>query len=478
MSESFDHSSRELFSSCEEHVSSSKRSLYLILSGFGVSFSEKVILASIDLSLKPLGILNLVGPGGSGKSTLLRTLTGVNDAQPAMRTWGRVRLADRELTFGGTPSRAPVKRAEEVGSFKGSCIGLVIQDARFLTATVFENLASRLSNRSDLSRLEQKVLLENMLAQEGLAELIPMMSHDAVSLSLGLQRRLALVQAAMLRPAILCVDECTASLTEREAQETLKVVGRLAQRCAVIFATHNQAHALQLGGETALLAGGRIQEQVETKEFFSNPQSEAARSFVRFGSCMVPSPTAIEENLAESVPVPPPLPTSALEATASRFLGPRGFYWLIPGKLGGVPRPGIVQTTEQDLEALKRLGVTVLITLEETLTVSQEVCVEYLIKLRHFPIADMCAPSFDQAKRFCVALVDDFKRNDVVAIHCRAGLGRTGTMLACILIWQGSTAMNAIDRVRYTNQKFIQSKKQVDFLASFSHWLTDVRSGS
>ncbi|MCA9609854.1 MAG: hypothetical protein KC619_29855, partial [Myxococcales bacterium] len=96
----------------------------LRLRGFGVAFEQTVVLASIDLDVPSRGIVNLVASAGEGKSTLLRTLAGLNDAQPALRTWG-------EAIYLGEP----------LGAQRPA---LVQQHARLLTATVRENLVSAL----------------------------------------------------------------------------------------------------------------------------------------------------------------------------------------------------------------------------------------------------------------------------------------------------------------------------------------------
>jgi atypical dual specificity phosphatase len=56
---------------------------------------------------------------------------------------------------------------------------------------------------------------------------------------------------------------------------------------------------------------------------------------------------------------------------------------------------------------------------------------------------------------------------DVVAFHCRAGLGRTGTMLAAQLVWAGHPPRAAIDTVRSINPRCIQSDAQIQFLRQF-----------
>ncbi len=438
----------------------------LTLQGFGVAFGRRVILACINLSVPKRGSTNLVGPAGTGKSTLIRTLAGLNDAQPAMRTWGVV-----EVDGAVVPSkyrRKADRRGAPAGVENRRRIGLVLQDARFLTATVRENLASGLNNRSSLTRAEQEERLEATLASNQLSELIDHLDEDAISLPPGLQRRLAIIRAALSCPAVLCADECSAGLSSEEAIEVVSLLALQARERAVVFVTHNQAHARALGGRTVLLAGGRIQEETDTEDFFLSPVGAAAQSFVRTGNCSVPGPNAKKEDLADWVEPPPTLPASARAVAASRYVGPNGFFWLRPGQLGGLPRPGIVATLDDDLAGLKRLGVTVLITLEEEQTVAPRACSDVAIHCRFFPIVDMMAPSSLDAATLCKEIDAFLEGGEVVALHCRAGLGRTGTMLACHLIWRGVVALEAFETVRRINPLFIQSDEQIDFLSRFA----------
>jgi protein tyrosine phosphatase len=55
-----------------------------------------------------------------------------------------------------------------------------------------------------------------------------------------------------------------------------------------------------------------------------------------------------------------------------------------------------------------------------------------------------------------------------VAVHCEAGLGRTGTMLAAYLIAKGDSAESAIQKVRDTEKSAIETRSQIQFLEQFA----------
>ena len=54
-----------------------------------------------------------------------------------------------------------------------------------------------------------------------------------------------------------------------------------------------------------------------------------------------------------------------------------------------------------------------------------------------------------------------------VAVHCEAGLGRTGTMLAAYLISQGESAGAAIGRVRVVEPAAVETSQQMQFLKQY-----------
>lgn len=434
----------------------------LSLVGFGVAFGERTVLSDLRLDLPRFGMTTLVGPGGSGKSTLLRTLAGLNDANPALAIHGSARFAGAALEI---PRRQP-SFSPQPG------IGMVLQHARFFLDTVRENLVSALPNRSALDVAAQNSRIAAVLEENGAGALLARLEDDATALTKAQQRQLAILRVLITEPLVVFADEPTAGLADDDGRDIVRMLRDQAGRRSILFVTHHQGFAIEADGTTVLLAGGRIQEIAPSRVFFSAPQTESGVSFVRTGGCSVPSPSAKAEDL-ESAPQHAPAPSLAPRVPRSGYGGPRGFFWVLPDQLGGLPRPGLIAVLERDLEGLQRLAVTTLVTLEETETVDRAALDRHGIASIHFPIPDMDAPAPDAALQLCRSVAARLAEGGVVAMHCRAGLGRTGTMLAAQLVFDGATARGAIEQVRHLNPQSIQSAAQTQFLASFEAFLRE-----
>lgn len=424
----------------------------LRLRGFGVAFGERVVLGTLDLDIAERQTLVLLGPSGSGKSTLLRTLAGFNDANPALRSWGRAEYRG-----------APLSDAERPA--------LVSQSARLLLASVLANIVQDLPERASLTLLQQRELALRLLEEAGLHELTAQLDAPVAELPLALQRHLALLRLAAAGPRLLCLDEPTSGLSDAEAERLLGHIRLESARRAMLVVLHNQAQARALDGTVALLAGGVIQEMAPGEKFFDSPATGAGRAFVSTGSCAVPSPGADPATLDPEAGPPAPLPPEAQSYVSDAF-GPRGFLWLKKGRLAGTPRPGIVHDLDYDLKALVRVGVTTLVSLTCTPPDSAAYAAAGIAN-RWFPVPDMDAPPLEQAMEICRQVEQLLTGGEVVAFHCRAGLGRTGALLAAYLIWEGQPALAALEAVRRIEPRWVQSERQLRFLEEFAFALAN-----
>lgn len=90
-------------------------------------------------------------------------------------------------------------------------------------------------------------------------------------------------------PAVLCIDEITARLSDDDTKLVLHRLSIMANSRSLLIVSHNQAHMERYSDTVMLLAGGILREITPTEEFFKKPRSEAGRQFVGTGSVAIPS---------------------------------------------------------------------------------------------------------------------------------------------------------------------------------------------
>jgi atypical dual specificity phosphatase len=145
------------------------------------------------------------------------------------------------------------------------------------------------------------------------------------------------------------------------------------------------------------------------------------------------------------------------------------FRWILPGRLAGSARPGLWTPMERDMALVKSLGIRLVVTLTETpLTPLPEA---FGLRGLHVPVPDMGIPTSHAALELCREVVASIDRGEPVLLHCKAGLGRTGTLLACCLVAQGKSAGQAIAAVRSVSPFYIQSEIQERFIEELAERL-------
>lgn len=229
------------------------------------AFGDHVIIDDLSLAVNKGEVVVIIGPSGCGKSTLLRCVNALEDIQG-----GEILL-----------NSEPVKKEAKNVSRMRQKIGMVFQSYDlFPHKTILENILLAPLKVQKRNRAEAEKEAVELLKRVGLAE-----RRDAYprQLSGGQKQRVAIVRALIMHPEILLLDEITAALDPEMVREVLEVVLSLAKAgSTMLIVTHEMAFAKAIADRVLFLENGKIvEESSQPKEFFSHPDTERAKAFLK-----------------------------------------------------------------------------------------------------------------------------------------------------------------------------------------------------
>jgi len=201
------------------------------------------ILSDVSLTLRAGEVLGVIGPNGAGKSTLLRALCGLWSIGS-----GTITLNERPIT-----DYRPRQIAQQ--------IAFLPQTAVFEAAFTVREVVL-MGRNPYLGRFEVESAVDRAIAEDALraTDILAFADRLITSLSGGERQRVFLARALAQTPAVLLLDEPTASLDVRHQLDLLALTRHLARdrELAVIVALHDLALAARFCDRLLLLDHGEI----------------------------------------------------------------------------------------------------------------------------------------------------------------------------------------------------------------------------
>ena len=221
-------------------------------------------LEDIDLTIPDGDIFGIIGMSGAGKSTLVRCINLLERPDQ-----GTVTIDGRQMQT-LTPAELRAARRD---------IAMIFQQFNLLMQrTCLKNVCFPLE-LAGRPRAEAETRARQLLELVGLPD-----KADAypAQLSGGQKQRIAIARALATDPKVLLCDEATSALDPNTTHATLQLIQQINRELGitVVIITHQMSVVEEVCNHVAILDGGRVVEQGDVAEIFSNPRTDAARRLV------------------------------------------------------------------------------------------------------------------------------------------------------------------------------------------------------
>lgn len=220
-------------------------------------------LHDINLTVAQGEKVVVCGPSGSGKSTMIRCINQLETHQS-----GRITVDGVEVAPG-------MKHIERIRRD----VGMVFQGFNlFPHMTILDNLILGPMRNRGMSKAEATELAMRYLERVRIAE---QAAKYPAQLSGGQQQRVAIARSLCMKPKIMLFDEPTSALDPEMIAGVLDVMIELAEEgMTMICVTHEMGFARKVADRVVFMDDGEIIEIAAPEDFFNNPQSGRAKTFL------------------------------------------------------------------------------------------------------------------------------------------------------------------------------------------------------
>ena len=228
------------------------------------NFKNFEVIKNLNLSIKNINSLGIIGPSGSGKSTLLRILTGLIPHDS-----GEIYINSKILNFND----------KSITEYRKS-IGIVFQNYNlFPHLTALKNIILPLNK---VHKIPIEVCIERATYYLKKFNLLEHKNKYPKAISGGQLQRISIIRTLCLNPKIIFLDEPTSALDPSFTKEVLNTILSLKdENKEYIIVTHELAFVKQSCEYIIFLENGNISNSDYTNNFFNNNHNnESLNNFI------------------------------------------------------------------------------------------------------------------------------------------------------------------------------------------------------
>lgn len=244
-----------------------------------IHYGKKQVIENVSLSMKPGEILGIVGESGSGKSTLIRAAMGLL-GEGGTVTQGQILYQGTNTTIDMTQIHV-----EEMRRLRGAEIAMIFQNAGASLCpirTIEEQLYEAVLEHESISKGEIRDRALELFEQLRFTNGEQILKSYPFEFSGGMNQRVGIVLAMVLRPRLLLADEPTSALDVTVQLQVLREMKKLRDMygTSIVLVTHNIGVVNYLTDHVAVMHQGKLVEYGTKEDVLNHPQDAYTKKLI------------------------------------------------------------------------------------------------------------------------------------------------------------------------------------------------------
>ena len=244
-----------------------------------IHYGKKQVIENVLLSMKPGEILGIVGESGSGKSTLIRAAMGLL-GEGGTVTQGQILYQGTNATIDMTQIHG-----EEMRRLRGAEIGMIFQNAGASLCpirTIEEQLYEAVLEHESISKGEIRDRALELFEQLRFTNGEQILKSYPFEFSGGMNQRVGIVLAMVLRPRLLLADEPTSALDVTVQLQVVREMKKLSDMYgpSIVLVTHNIGVVNYLADHVAVMHQGKLVEYGTKEDVLNHPQDAYTKKLI------------------------------------------------------------------------------------------------------------------------------------------------------------------------------------------------------
>ncbi len=237
-----------------------------------IAYNGRRVVEGVSFDLNPGEILGIVGESGSGKSTVIKAAMGL------LGPSGQVTRGDIYYKGKDLPDLSPA----EMRRLNGPELGMIFQSAGASFCpirTVGSQLYESMTEHENVSKADFTNRACDLLRKIGFEDGPRILNSYPFELSGGMQQRVGIAAAMLLKPSILFADEPTSALdvsVQKQVVEEMLLV-RETFGTSIVIVTHNIGVIGTMADRVLVMKDGAMVEYGTTRQVLEKPRKEYTR---------------------------------------------------------------------------------------------------------------------------------------------------------------------------------------------------------